>query len=242
MRLFHPIDSRQAFWLMMCLLFYPAHRAKAAQTAASGLETVILQSAGGTIEVRGTRASTAQAQAQRTAGPASCRLEAKRQGKTWHLDAQAGDGAVCQNAIVLQLPRHVDLQIVSSNGNVFVSGIDGKLDLQLAQGNAVIGGRLLGLKAKLDAGSLSAEGMQADAQIILQSGNAQLWYGSPKQAHIQLQVARGNVTIGAKVPAVQLGVNIDASAIDCSLTQAADATFVVTGNIDQGHLRIRAPK
>lgn len=216
--------------------------AQAASTPAAGLEKVILQSAGGIIQVRGSRASQAHIEAQRTAGQTQCRLEAKRQGAIWQLEAQDAQGAVCQHEIVLQLPRHVDLEIVSANGNVFVSGIDGHLDLQLAQGNAVIGGKLLGLKAKLDAGSLSAEGMQGDAQVILQSGNAQLWYGATQKAHVQLQVARGNVTIGAQVPAIQLGVSIDVSAVHCSIAQAANAPFVVTGNIDQGQLHIRAPK
>lgn len=232
-----------ALWLtVMSGVPNAAVRVKAPHTtfAASKLDGVKLQSAGGGIKVRGIRTDTVGVELKQTLGGSSCSLTSQITDATLVLTVSEANSAPCQIDLDISLPRRMDVNIRNDAGNVFVSGVEGSLMLYLNQGNAVLGGKIKSLKTELGHGSLSAQGLLGDADVTLTAGNAQLWYMGAPKATVSMAVESGNVTVGSNVAAVDTQVDMRAGQLQSSISQKADAPLHLKGHISHGNLVVRA--
>lgn len=221
----------------------PAARSPLAQTFPAGkLKRVRVESTGGSIKVRGIQTEHVAVTGQRTLGDAGCRIQTQRTADS--LTIRVGDAtqAPCQMDLDLPLPRQLDVAIQSESGTLFASGTQGSLDVTLGKGSAVLGGKIRQLTAHLGEGSLSAQGLTGDANVSLTAGNAQLWYVTGAAATVSVEVARGNVTVGADVAAIDAQVNLESGQLQCTLPQDAQAPLHIRGHIAHGNVIVRAAK
>lgn len=213
-----------------------------ASFAASKLKAVKVQSCGGGVKVRGIRTETVGVDSKQTLGGSSCKLTSQITDGVLVLTVSEANSAPCQIDLDIALPRRLDVEIRDDAGNIFVSGIEGGLTLNLNQGNAVLGGKIKRLKAALSRGSLSAQGLLGDADVTLGAGNAQLWYTGAPAASVSVEVERGNVTVGSNVAAVDTQVNLETGQMQSALPQTAEAPLHIKGHIAHGNLIVRGAR
>jgi hypothetical protein len=196
-------------------------------------------SSGGAVQVRGIQTTQARLAATPTLGGASCTLQTDVGEGVLTVKVGDPNAAPCQIDLDITLPRRLAIDIHTEVGNGFVSGMQGAVHIALGRGNAVLGGHISELTAQLEAGSLSAQGLVGDAQVILKAGNAQLWYTADAKATVTLEVERGNVTIGSDAPSIAAQLNLETGKLQASVPQAADAPLHVIGHVAHGDVIVR---
>lgn len=232
-----------ALWLSCCLAASAATAKTTpphASVPASALKGIKVQSAGGGIKVRGIRTEAIAIDSKQTLGGSSCKLSTQIADGVLVIMVAEANSAPCQIDLDIGLPRRLDVEIRDDAGNIFVSGVEGGVVLNLGQGNAVLGGKIKRLKAELTRGSLSAQGLLGDADVTLTAGNAQLWYAATSPATVLMEVERGNVTVGSNAAAVDLQVNAETGQIQNALPQSPDASLHLKGHIAHGNVIVRA--
>ena len=186
----------------------------------------------GELKVRGTQPAQARVQ---TADPA-CSLAPSMDAAGTLTVAVNG----CKTDLEVFVPMHVDTVVEAQQGTVYVSGVRGSLALQLGHVNAVVGGQLTQLKVQGEESSVSATGMLANSEILIHSGNVQLWYDKQAvQGLILLHVDDGNVTLSLPGSQVTAKVRLEQGDLQNALDLAPAAPFVVDGVITHGSLFIR---
>lgn len=234
---------QNAMWLILFLAAPPAAKdisALHASFPATKLQGIKVQSAGGGIKVRGVRTEAVAIDQKQTLGGSSCKLSSQIADGILVVTVSEANSAPCQIDLDIGLPRRLDVELRDDAGNIFVSGVEAGLIVNLNQGNAVLGGKMKRLKAELARGSLSAQGLLGDADITLASGNAQLWFSGAPKATVSVEVERGNVTIGSNVAAFASQINLESGQLQSTLPQAADAPLHLKGHIAHGNLTVRA--
>lgn len=231
-----------ALWLS-CLLCSPVAPSAAATPHASHpagkLKGIKVQSQGGGIKVRGIRTDSVGIAGQQTLGGTACTMTTQVTDAVLVITIAEANSAPCQIDLDIALPRRLDVEIHDDAGNLFISGVEGGVTLNLAQGNAVVGGKVKRFKAELNRGSLSVQGLLDDADVTLAAGNAQLWYTGTPNATVSMEVERGNVTVGANVAAVDAQVNTETGQTQSTLPQSAEAPLHLKGHIAHGNLIVR---
>lgn len=207
---------------------------------AAKLKEIKVQSAGGGIKIRGIRTEIVAIDSKQTLGGSSCKLSTQTTDGVLIITVAEANSAPCQIDLDIALPRRLDVEIRDDAGNIFVSGVEACLVLNLGQGNAVLGGKIKRLKAELTHGSLSAQGLLGDADVTLAAGNAQLWYTGAPSATVSVEVERGNVTVGSNVNAFDAQVNLETGQMQSTLPQAVDAPLHLKGHIAHGNFIVRA--
>jgi len=233
--------------LIACIALAPnlAHAAQAQtynQRVDGDIEALHVRSAGGQVRVHASRDEGAKIKGQRTMGDGSCTLAAHKKGKTLEVVVADGHGAPCRIDMDITVNAQVETNIVSEEGNVFVSGMRRGLTLKMTRGNAVVGGNFPHLSAHLTHGSLSAQGVGQRADVTLEEGNAQIWLDAPEgraQSTVALDVGTGNVTVTVPNPDIALDISVPQGAIRNPLDDNAQSTVRITGQINSGSLNIK---
>lgn len=234
------------------LLFAGLHLATSTALAAQGqnysqqfegseIHKLTVQSAGGSVRVHAMREDGAKVKGQRTMGDASCALTARKIKGSVDVVAADAQGAPCRIDVDIAINPKAEVNIVSEEGNVYVSGMRNSLSLKMTRGNAVVGGSFPSLSAHLTHGSLSAQGVGAQATLTLEEGNAQLWLEPSRSGNtVELDVGTGNVTLTAPGKDIAIDVGVPQGAIRNALNDKADAAIKVHGQINSGSLNIKA--
>lgn len=208
---------------------------------AAKLGRLSVTSTNGDVKVRAVRAAQARVTPSSSpGGGVPCTVEATVRDGT--LEIRIGDTgpAGCHSDVEVAVPARLDIDITANAGDVFVSGVRGALTVQVGRGSAVVGGRLSSLKARIEHGSLSATGLAGNADIKLESGNAQLWYDTlPRQGGVLLDVGHGNVTIAVPTAPCATRVQLLKGSVQGSVSTTAGAAFVIDGVIAEGNLYLR---
>ena len=238
----------RSHFLIACMALAP-NLAQAAQAQTysqrmdgADIEALHVQSAGGQVRVHASRDEEVKIKGQRTMGDASCTLTAHKKAKTLEVVVADGHGAPCRIDVDITLNAQVQTDVVSEEGNVFVSGMRRDLTLKMTRGNAVVGGNFPHLSAHLTHGSLSAQGVGPKAEITLEEGNAQIWLEAPRGrggSTVALDVGTGNVTLTVPAQDIALDVSVPQGAIRNPLNDNAEAAVRVTGQINSGSLNIK---
>lgn len=204
------------------------------------IKTLVVNSAGGQVRVHASRDEGAKIKAQRTMGDTSCTMAAHKKGHAVEVTVSDSNGAPCRIDVDVTIGAQVSTTVTSEEGNVFVSGMHGTLELKMTRGNAVVGGSFAQLTAHLSHGSLSAQGVGAKASLTVEEGNAQVWLDAAQSASaVALDIGTGNVTITVPAKEICIDVSVPQGAIRNPLNEKPDAAVRVTGQINSGSLNIR---
>ena len=233
--------------IVPALCLYLAHPAQAATAQSwtlpargANIAALHVQSSGGQVKVRGSRDADFSIKGVRTMGDSTCILVKERQGQVLRVVVADAAGAPCRIDVDIAAPLATPTEIVSEEGNVFVSGLRAALDLTLNRGNAVVGGTFAKFAAHLTRGSLSAQGVGTEATVVIEAGNAQLWLDKPRgKSVVALDVTQGNVTLTLPKVAVNLEVNVGHGEVHNGLPASPSGPINIKGQIGQGNLTLR---
>lgn len=211
-----------------------------AQTPSEGITQIEIQSGGGRVVVRASDGALAHARADAALGGAACGLTAAREGSVWRVKTHNTGAGVCDVALMLDVPKKASVKVTMVSGDLMMSGLAGPLEIDITEGNAVVGNSPQKITAHLGRGSLSAQGLRGPADLALERGNLQLFCHAQMTGTVALNVAHGQVSVVVPPRAITLDVSLGHGHISSNVTSVSDAPIRLTGSIDRGDLRVRS--
>src|SRR5215470_12099633 len=201
--------------------------------------TLSIENASGNIRVQGWDGSTVKVVARR-------RAESKDVLANMRVDASSAGGNVviksvypshcrdCDIAYDIQLPRSAAVTAKDSSGDVAVTGIGGRLDLETASGNIDIRQAGGPIDARAASGNINVTGTAQSLHARTSSGNVKVDGAS---GSVDARASSGNVSLRCPTVTALSEIKLEATSGDVRLEIPRNTGAAIAAETDAGSIR-----